>query len=250
MATKANALRGQAALVTGGSVRVGRALALALAEHGAHVAVHYNTSAREATRVVALIRRRGGAAHAFGANLADDAARIELFRQVNQTLGTVRILINSAARFDPGAFETTTLEEWDANFAVNLQAPFRLAQLMAAQRNGTVRGNIINLTDWRGLRPGADHFAYTLTKAALIKMTEALAYALAPRMRVNALALGAILPPPGADAETIARLIQETPLKQFGSPRDVTNAVIFLLTTGRYITGATIPLEGGRRLVR
>jgi pteridine reductase len=245
-----NLLRGQVALVTGAGVRVGRALALGLADHGAHVAVHYNTSARDAQRVVALIRQRGGIAHAFGADLMDDAARVALFQQVQKTLGAVRILVHSAARFDAGTFETTTLDEWRANFTVNLEAPFRLSQLMAAQMHGKARGSIIHLTDWRGLRPGTDHFAYTITKAALVKMTEAMAYALAPRIRVNALALGAILPPPGANAETIRRLIQETPLKQFGSPRDVTNAALYLLTTGAYITGATIPLEGGRRLVR
>ncbi|HZQ07385.1 MAG TPA: SDR family oxidoreductase [Anaerolineae bacterium] len=250
MKGKRGALHGQVALVTGAGKRIGRAVALALAGEGATVAVHYHESAGDAQRVTALIRRRGGNAEIFGANLSNDAERVELVHQVNRTLGTVRILINSAARFDKGTFEDTSLEEWDANFAVNLKAVFHLSQLMAAQQNGRVRGNIISFTDWRGLRPGSDHFAYTVTKAALIAMTEAMALALAPRIHVNALALGAILPPPGATAAKIEQLIEETPLKQFGSPRDVTNAVIYLLTAGTYITGAVIPIDGGRRLTR
>ncbi len=248
MKTKRGALQGQVALVTGAGKRVGRAVALALAAEGAMVAVHYHESARDAQRVASLIRRRGGNAEIFGANLADAVERVELVHQVNRALGTIRILIHNAARFDTGTFESTSLEEWDANFDVNLKAVFHLSQLMAAQQNGRVHGNIISFTDWRGLRPGNDHFAYTVTKAALVALTEAMALALAPRIRVNVLALGAILPPPGATATKIERLIRETPLKQFGSPRDVTNAVIYLLTAGTYITGAVIPLEGGRRL--
>lgn len=243
-------LSGQVALVTGAGVRLGRAIALALATEGAVVAVHYHSSAAAARQVVASIRRRGGQAKAFCADLASADARTAMFTQVMQTFGTVRILINNASRFDAGTFATTSLEEWEANFAVNLTAPFHLSQLMAAQQNHRVRGHIIHLADWRGLYPGTDHFAYTLTKAALIKMTEAMALALAPRIRVNALALGAILSPPGATRQQIQRLIRETPLKRFGSPREVTDAVLYLLTRGTFITGATIPIDGGRRLVR
>lgn len=242
-------LHGQVALVTGAGVRVGRAVALALARTGATVAVHYHLSAREAHQLVAAIRRNGGSAQSFEADLADDAALSALIPEIARTLGPVRILVNSAARFDTDTFETTTLDVWEANFAVNLRAPFRLAQAMAAQRGGKLRGNVINLTDWRGLRPGPDHFAYTITKGALVTLTQAMALALAPRIRVNALALGAILPPPGATPARIETLVEQTPLRQFGSPRDVTSAVLYLLTTGSYVTGAVLPLDGGRHLV-
>jgi pteridine reductase len=242
-------LDGQVALVTGAGVRVGRAIALALAEHGATVAVHYNDSESEAKRVAALIRQKGGKGELFQADLSDDVQRAELIPQIQRTLGNVHILINSAALFGDAHFADTTLKEWDDNFNVNLKAPFHLSQCFAAQRGGKIRGNIINISDWRGLRPGEDHFAYTITKAALIKMTEAMALALAPRIRVNSLALGSILPPPGATKGKIKELVEATPLKQMGSPQDVIAAILFLLGPGCYITGENIVVDGGRRLV-
>ncbi len=243
-------LNGQVALVTGAGIRVGRALALGLAEQGAAVAVHYRGSAEAARRVVSTIRRKGGAAEAFQADLAEDADCLDLIPKINRELGPVRILINSAALFGEGDLESTTLQEWDDNFDVNLRAPFRLSQVFAAQKKGTLRGNIINLSDWRGLRPGNDHFAYTITKAALIKMTEAMALALAPRIRVNCLALGSILPPPHATPEKMAELIGTIPLMQMGAPEDVVAAALYLLGPGKFVTGETIVIDGGRRLVR
>jgi NAD(P)-dependent dehydrogenase (short-subunit alcohol dehydrogenase family) len=243
-------LRGQVALVTGAGKRVGRTLALALAERGATVAVHYFTAAAEARRVVAAIRRKGGTAEAFQADLADDAQCLQLIPQVNQWLGAVRILINSAALFGEGRFETTTLAEWDANLDVNLRAPFRLSQVLAAQQNGRLRGNIIHLSDWRGVRPGTDHFAYTISKAALIRLTQAMALALAPRIRVNCLALGSILPPPHATPRTVQQLVSLIPLKRMGAPKDVAAAVLYLLGPGSFVTGETILVDGGRHLVQ
>ncbi len=236
--------------MTGAGVRVGRALALALADHGVTVAVHYNRSATEARRLVAAIRRKGGRAEAFQADLADDAQCLQLIPQINLRLGPVRILINSASLFGEGLFMNTTLAEWDANLDVNLRAPFRLSQVFAAQQNDKLRGNIINLSDWRGVRPGTDHFAYTISKAALIKMTEGMALALAPRIRVNCLALGSILPPPHATPQLLESLVSVTPLKQLGSPQDVADAMLYLLGPGSFVTGQTILVDGGRHLVR
>ncbi len=236
--------------MTGAAVRVGRAIALALAAQGAAVAVHYRGSTREAGQVVSAIRRRGGRAAAFRADLADDAECAELIPHVSAELGAVQILINSASLFGEGLFETTTADEWNDNLNVNLRAPFRLSQAMAAQRGGKLKGNIINLSDWRGLRPGTDHFAYTVAKAALIKMTESMALALAPRIRVNCLALGSILLPPNAGPGTIEKLIAAIPLKQMGEPKDVTAAILYLLGPGKFVTGETIVIDGGRVLVR
>ncbi len=243
-------LNGQVALVTGAGIRVGRALALGLAEQGATVAVHYRESAKQAQQVVAAIRRKGGAAQAFQADLSDDASCLALLPQIHRELGPVRILINNASLFGEGLAESTTLEEWDANLNVNLRAPFRLSQVFAAQRNHTLRGNIINISDWRGLRPSTDHFAYTISKAALIKLTEALALSFAPRIRVNCLALGSILPPPHATPEKMAELVGAIPLKQMGGPEDVVAAALYLLGPGKFVTGETIVIDGGRRLVR
>src|SRR5919199_6094036 len=233
---RTNILEGQLALVTGAGVRVGRALALALAEHGAAVAVHYNVSAAAATDVVNEIRARGGTAQMFKANLIDDGLRAALIPNINREMGTVRILINNASLFGDGVFANTTVQEWDDNFDANLKAPFFLSQSFAAQEDGRVRGNIINLSDWRGLRPGNDHFAYTISKAALIKVTEAMALALAPRIRVNCLALGSILPPPGRDESHMQPIIDQIPLKQMGSPEDVAAAMLYVLGPGKFLT--------------
>jgi pteridine reductase len=243
-------LKGQVALVTGGGARIGRAVALSLAESGAIVAVHYNRSGEAANRVAALIRKKGGRATAFQAELSDDTQCAELVPKVKRTLGTVRILVNNASLFGEGMFDTTTLEEWDENLNVNLRAPFRLSQAFAAQDGGRVRGSIIHFSDWRGLRPGNDHFAYSVSKAALIKMTEAMALALAPRIRVNCLALGSILLPKNATERTAQALLAKIPLKQLGAPSDVVAATLYLLGPGKFVTGETIVLDGGRQLVR
>ena len=243
-------LNGQVALVTGSGARIGRAVTLALAEHGATVAVHYNRSSDAANRLVAQIRKKGGHAAAFQAELSDDSQCVELVPKIKRALGTVRILVNNASLFGQGLFGTTTLQEWDDNLNVNLRAPFRLSQAFAAQDSGRVRGSIVHFSDWRGLRPGQDHFAYTVSKAALIKMTEAMALALAPRIRVNCLALGSILPPHGATKNTVRALLKSIPLRQLGGPRDVIAALLYLLGPGTFVTGETIVVDGGRQLVR
>lgn len=243
-------LRGQVALVTGAGVRVGRAIALALAENGATVALHYHTSARPAESVANLLRRKHHTCELFQADLADDPQRQELIPQINHKLGTVHLLVNSAAVFGEAPMMETTLNEWDENFDLNLEAPFRLSQAFAAQHGGKVQGTIVNISDWRGLYPSADHFAYTITKAALIKMTEAMALSLAPRIRVNCLALGAILPPPRNSRKKMNALLEKIPLKTMGAPQDVAAALLYLIGPGRYVTGETILVDGGRHLVR
>lgn len=242
-------LKGQVALVTGSGARIGRAIALGLAGRGATVAVHYNASSAAARRLVKQIESKGGAAAAFGANLVDDDECMQLVPAVERALGTVRILINNASLFGEGLFGDTSLEEWESNLNVNLRAPFRLSQAFAAQNRGSVRGNIINLSDWRGLRPGQDHFAYTVSKAALIKMSEAMALALAPRIRVNCLALGSILPPHNATKRTLRDLAAAIPLRRLGGAGDVVSAVLYLLGPAAFVTGETIVIDGGRELV-
>lgn len=236
--------------MTGAGVRIGRAIALALAEQGAAVAVHYNTSSDPANRLVALIRRKGGRATPFQAELSDDVQCVELIPKIKRELGTVRILVNNASIFSDGIFESTTLQEWDDNLNINLRAPFRLSQTFAAQDNGKVHGNIVHLSDWRGLRPGTDHFAYTIAKSALVNMTESMALALAPRIRVNCLALGSILPPPHATKQTMRDLIEAIPLRRVGAPSDIVAALLYLLGPGSFVTGETIVIDGGRQLVR
>lgn len=242
-------LNGQVALVTGAGVRIGHAIALGLMEQGAAVAVHYNSSAADAERLVTAIHRRGGIGRAFQANLMDDAERMGLIPNIEREMGAVSILINNAARFGNSTMMETTLDEWDNNFDLNLKAPFRLSQAFAAQNRRQVCGSIVNILDWRGLRPGADHFASAITKAGLIKMTEAMALALAPRIRVNCLALGAILLPPHASRQKEKQLVTRTPLKHIGSTQEVIAALLYLVGPATYVTGETIVIDGGRQLV-
>jgi NAD(P)-dependent dehydrogenase (short-subunit alcohol dehydrogenase family) len=243
-------LAGQVALVTGGGVRIGRAIALGLAKHGATVGVHFNRSGNAAYRLVTLIHEKGGRAAAFQAELGDDAQCIQLIPKIKQALGTVRILVNCASLFGEAEFEDTTLAEWDDNLNVNLRAPFRLSQAFAAQNGGRVRGSIVHLSDWRGVRPGKDHFAYTVSKAALVKMTEAMALSLAPRIRVNCLALGSILPPKNATDRTVRDLIATIPLRRMGGAQEVVAAVLYILGPGTFVTGETLVIDGGRKLAR
>lgn len=239
-------LHGHAALVTGGARRLGRAFSEALAGRGAAVAVHYRQSAPDAETLVEGIRQAGGRAVALQADLAQPAQAAALVERAVDALGEIDLLVNSAAIFEPiGALETDLLD-WERHLAVNLTAPFLLSQAFARHR-ARRPGAIVNLLDWRALRPGADHFPYTIAKAALASMTRSLAVALAPAIRVNGLALGAILPPPGAD-EADPALVADVPLARWGRVDEAVHALLFLLAGPDFLTGAIVHLDGGRHL--
>jgi glucose 1-dehydrogenase len=242
-------LEGKAALVTGGGVRIGRALALALAGAGCDVVVHYNRSAGPAEAVREEAARRGVAAHAVGADLSDPTAPERLVAAAVERCGRLDVLINSAAIFPPGdTLAASGAAEFDALVAVNLRAPYLLCRAFAAARRPGAPGRIVNVLDARVRRAGADHPVYRLTKRALWALTEDLALALAPDVTVNAVALGAILPPPGADASYLERLAAErVPLRRPGSAEIVAANVLHLLRQD-FVTGAVVPLDGGQFL--
>lgn len=242
-------LNEKVALISGGAIRVGRALTLALAEAGCHVFIHYGRSAGPAAQTQAEARKFGVEAQIYSADLADAAATQGLIPAALERYGQLDILINSAAIFpEEDSFTTTDLELWDKLFAVNLRAPFLLSQAFAAQLPPAGQGKIINVLDARLRRPAPDHFAYRLAKGGLWRMTEMLAHALAPRITVNAVALGAILPPPGADLSYLENLAQtKVPLKRPGSPEIVAENILHLLRQD-FLTGVIIPLDGGQFL--
>ncbi|MFQ5946114.1 MAG: SDR family NAD(P)-dependent oxidoreductase, partial [Anaerolineae bacterium] len=184
-------LEGKTAVVTGGARRLGRAMALALASRGVRVAVHYAQSREQAEETVSMAIELGTEAISLQADLSQEDPAHRVIAQAADQFGIVDILMNNAALFEPGGFAQTTSEDWDRHFSVNLKAPFLLSQDFAAQVPTDRKGKIVNLGDWRGLRPGRDHFAYTIAKAALVGLTEATALALAPNIQVNCLALGA-----------------------------------------------------------
>lgn len=240
-------LDGQVALVTGGAVRLGKALALALAGEGVRVAVHYASSVGPAGETVAQIKAAGSDALAIQADLFQSGQAASVIERAVAYFGQVDILINSAAIFEPADVAHTTEDLWDRHFAINLKAPFFLSQAFAAQVGKDRSGHIVNIADWRGLRPDTRYLAYSLTKAGLLVMTQGLALAVAPNIQVNALALGAILPPPGRDQTYLDGLAQGIPLRRVGSPEEVAKALRYLLQSD-FITGEVIFVTGGEHL--
>lgn len=241
-------LSGKVAVVTGGAVRVGRALSLALADAGCDLFIHYGRSATEAAETKAEAEARGITAHTYSADLSDAEATVAVIEAAREAFGRVDILINSAALFLEGGLAETTLDMWEIQFAVNLRAPFLLSQAFSRQLVTGQEGQIVNIGDARIFRPDTDHFAYRLTKSALITMTEMLALELAPHVRVNAVALGAILPPPGEEASYLRKLAEEAvPLRRAGGAQIVAENVLHLLRQD-FLTGVTIKIDGGQFL--
>lgn len=196
---------------------------------------------------VAEIQNIGGSAAAFTADLRNLSQLDELVEQVSKRFGSVDLLVNSAATFAPTGFADTTEPLWDLQFAVNLKAPFFLSRAFA-QHVGTDRpGQIINIADWRAVRPDPDSLAYSLTKAGIVAMTKGLALALAPNIRVNSIAPGAILPPLDRDEAYLDEMGKRTPLKRHGSPDEVVKAMLYLVTA-EFVTGQIIFVDGGEHL--
>jgi NAD(P)-dependent dehydrogenase (short-subunit alcohol dehydrogenase family) len=233
-------------LITGSARRLGREIALMIADAGADVIIHHGHSHSEAEATASEIRSKGRQAYIIAGDLNDQQQAADLIPQAN-ALAPIDILINNAAIFEPAKFQDTSLDTWQRHFNINLTAPFLISQMFANSLPPDKQGRIINILDWRALRPGYDHFPYTISKAALASMTKAMALALAPRIIVNGLALGAILPP--ADGESIDGLIKNVPLRRWAMLDEVGEAILFLLTGPEYITGEIIHVDGGRHLV-
>ena len=242
-------LSGKTALVTGGGVRIGRALALALAGRGANLLIHYGRSGGPAEAVRDEARRLGVRAEIHCADLADPVQVAGVVPAARAAFGGVDVLVNNAAIFpEEDRFEDTDVALWDRLFAINLRAPFLLCQAFAAHRARAPEGAIVNVADARTRQPAADHFAYRLTKGGLWQMTEMLAGELAPAVRVNAVALGAILPPPGQDERYIEDYARRrVPLGHPGGAGAVVDAVLYLLAQD-FVTGAVLPIDGGEFL--
>lgn len=237
-------LRGITALVTGAAHRVGRAIALGLAGAGADLVVHFHSSGDAAAATVADIAALGVRVRPVSGDLARDPTAI---LDADPDLAPLRLLVNSAAVFPSDRLEDVTADGWRATLAVNLTAPVLLTQAFAAGVPAAATGVVINVTDWRARRPYRDHFSYTVSKGGLDTFTRAAAEALAPRIRVNAVALGAILPPPGRDSAYLKELAQEIPLQRVGGTEPVVQAVLALIAND-FITGEIVRVDGGANL--
>jgi len=237
------------ALVTGAARRLGAAIARRLHAAGYDLALHYRHSAADMDALVAeLEAARPGSAFCLQADLAEYDRLPELVAQTLGRYGRLDALINNASAFSPTPLGTITPADWDAQFLINARAPLILAQA-ASPHLKAARGAIVNLVDIYAERPLRDHVVYCMSKAALVAATRALALELAPEVRVNAIAPGAILWPEEGKAEAAkSALLARTPLARTGSEGDIADAVLWLLQGAGYTTGHVLPVEGGRLL--
>lgn len=235
------------ALITGGAVRVGRALARALAEDGYRVVVHYGGSAAEAESLVAEICGAGGEAVALQADLARAEEVERLAREAEAAWGGVDVLVNNASVFPAEPLLDTDAELWDHTLAVNLRAPFLLTRALAPAMKRRGGGSVVNLADLAGLQTWRGYAAHAVSKAGLIHLTRVAARALAPEIRVNAIAPGTVLPPDDLPDEEVEALARRAPLGRIGSTDDVVQALRYLLGA-EFVTGEVLTVDGGRML--
>ena len=239
-------LKGKVALVTGGAKRVGRAIVLALAGRGAHVAFSYRTSTAEAKATARDIERLGVRAVAIRADVSRAADAWRLIAQTVKQLGGLDVLVNSAAVFFRTPWKTLTERDWDRTLDTNLKGPFlcSLAAGRVMQRRGG--GKIINIADWAGIKPSNDYLPYCVSKAGVIALTKALAKALAPTIQVVAIGPGPVALPEDFTAAERARIIKRVPLARMGSPKDIASTVVFLVEGTDFMTGSMVLVDGGQ----
>ena len=238
-------LQGRVALITGAAKRIGRAVALHLAGQGAGVIIHYNRSQAEADDVVREIEKLGRKGFALQADLSNVAEIKRLFQQTAEHFGRLDILVNSAANFLQSPIEDVSEKLWDTALDTNLKAPFFCAQAAAPLLKQS-RGVIINFADIGGILPWPGYIPHCASKAGVIMLTKCLAKALAPEVRVNAIAPGTItMSDDPSEWET--DFIRRAPLHRTGAPDDVADAVSFLIHSN-FLTGQTLVLDGGRTL--
>lgn len=242
-------LKGRVALVTGGARRVGRVLALALAQRGCDVAITYLSSARDARETAAEIRGIGRRALAIRVDQRDPAQVRRAVAETVSRLGRLDILINNASSFRPLSMEKITPVQWGEALAVNLSGPWWFAREAALRMKKKGQGKIINLLDISVLSPWMEYLPYSAAKGGLWTLTLGLAKALAPRIQVNGIAPGPILPPRALSALAAAKALEKTLLKRWGTPKEVAHAMLYLLEGGDFVTGVILPVDGGRRLV-
>ncbi len=234
-------------MVTGAGRRLGRAFALGLAAAGADLAIHYHGSRDGAEATAAEAGQHGVRTGMFQANLGDVQQAAKLIDSAASAMGRVDVLVNSAAIFEPLGPDETDLDAWVRHMRINLTSPFFLTQAFARRLDGAP-GSVVNVLDWRALRPGADHFPYTVSKAGLAAVTKSLAQAYAPHIRVNALALGAILPPSDHGDSPSDAPIEDVPAARWGAVEEAVQGLVFLVGGPAYVTGQILYIDGGRHL--
>lgn len=237
-------LSGKAVLITGGARRLGRAIALGLAEAGADVAITFRNSAREAQHTVIDAGGFGGRAVALRCDITDEKSVRSAIRETVRELGGIDILVNNAANYETAEFEKITLEQWDAIFASNTRGPFLMSR-EALRYLRQRKGKIINLGSLGGLRPWASHAHYCSSKAAVHMLTRVMAKALAPDIAVNCVAPGMIDLGEKAAASFMKRMARQTPMRRNGRGDEIAAAVLFFAAAPHFITGQILAVDGG-----
>ncbi len=241
-------LKNKTALVTGGGIRLGKAFALALAEKGVNLAIHYNSSEKPAEETARKARSLGVKAIIVEANFSHIGSVQGLFPQIQRHFECVDILINNAAIYLPGEGLKTSREAWEQQFQINLETPFLLTKAFAKQLTEGREGRVLNIADAQILQHRPDHFAYRLTKLALVEMTRMFALELAPQITVNALGLGVMLPLAGKEDIDLQNYASKyVPLNRTGSPEIAAHHALHLIQSD-FITGAFLTVDGGQYL--
>jgi len=240
-------LQGKVALVTGGAIRVGKAISLELARAGADIVVNYNSSAGPAEETVAEIQALGRRAIAQQADVSQGDQVRKLVERAVSEMGRLDVLVNSASVWRRTLWAELDEAEWDRQIAVDLKGPFLCARMAAPHLAAHSDGAIVNIVDLSAFTPFLNFLPHSVAKAGLLNMTYALAMELAPAVRVNAIAPGPVLPPPDYTEQQLAASARRTLLKRWGTPEDVARAVRYLTEAG-YVTGVVLPVDGGERL--
>ncbi|MEM7539104.1 MAG: SDR family oxidoreductase [Chloroflexota bacterium] len=238
-------LAGKVALVTGGAHRIGRVIILTLAKAGCHILLHYNASHEAAEETAHEARGYGVQVLTYQANLQNPIETQALLQRGIEEFGQIQILINNAAIFPKDTVETISPEVWEHTFRVNLLSPLFLMQAFAKALPKEQQGAIVNITDGNVNRP--DRFSYAMSKGALNHLTLLAAATFAPKIRVNAIALGAMIAPLGQDEAYIRQRTARIPLQREGGVEPVTQAILYLLQN-EFVTGELLRVDGGDHL--
>jgi pteridine reductase len=236
------------ALVTGAGVRLGRAMAQALADSGCDLVLHYGKSRREAQALAREIQKKGRRAEILKADLSSGKQALKLAKDAEKAFGHVDILVNSAAVFWPTPVERLNEKELDSFLSVNLKAPYILSSEIGRRMKKRGQGTIVNIACIAALRPWKEYVPYSISKAGVVALTQGMAKLLAPEVRVNAIAPGTVLPPESMSEKDIRTLRERLPLKRIGSAQDIVEALLYLVRAS-FVTGQILCVDGGRSIV-
>lgn len=235
--------------ITGGAIRVGRAIALRLGSCGADLILHYNRSKADAVRLQKLIQKKyGRRVDLIQGNLSKVGEVRRIAKEVWQRRGRLDAVINNASTFYPTPLGKVTEEQWEDLFSINVRAPFFLNEYLGLKMKARGKGKIINIADWSALQPYTQYVPYCASKAALIAVSQGMAKTLAPEVQVNTILPGPVLWPKELNAKVKASVIQKTPLQRIGTPEDIAQAAEYLITGSDFMTGTLLHVDGGRHL--